>query len=653
MRNIVIKRRPFSNAVRAYGGVFAAALASTAVISAPAARAADTSAPDEWAFYGHDAGGQRFSPLRQVNQTNVAKLKLAWTFHTGDIADGKDGPRSGLETTPLFIDGRLYLTTPFNRVIALDPTTGRQLWAFDPKIDHSLWYGDGFINRGVAAWRNPEAGQGACGLRLFEATLDARLIAVDAATGRACADFGRGGEVDLRGVANYLPGAYHMTSPPAVIDGVVVIGSAIDDNTKVDMPGGVVRGYDAKTGVLRWSWQPLRPAPGQKSGAANAWSVMAVDPKRHLLFVPTGSASPDYYGGLRLGDNKWANSVVALDSRTGRLVWGFQLVHHDLWDYDTASPPLLAEIPHDGRRIPVVVAANKTGFLYVLNRDTGRPVFPVEERPVQPSDIVGEQASPTQPISVGLPALTTQSLPPEGAFGPTPADREACSAKIASASGHTVFSPPSLKGVVAVPGNIGGPNWSGFSFDPERNLLLVNVTNMAAFVRLVPKDQRDAADRDNRHSDDGPQRGAPYAMTREFMFGPSNAPCSQPPWGELLAVDLVKGVIRWRTPLGTMAEVNPALDHEGLGSPSLGGSITTAGGLTFIGGTFDHHFRAFDTDTGRLLWSTDLPASAHATPMTYEANGRQYVLVAAGGSAKITEERQGDSVLAFAIDEKP
>ncbi|HEY5410335.1 MAG TPA: PQQ-binding-like beta-propeller repeat protein, partial [Caulobacteraceae bacterium] len=304
----------------------AAAAGAALALTTGAARAAD-----QWSAYGHDDTGQRFSPLDQIDRANVTKLKVAWVFHTGDIADGRTGPRSGFETTPLFVGQTLFLTTPFNRIIALAPRSGRQLWAYDPKLDRSAWYGDGLINRGLATWVDSSRGVGrACQRRLFEATLDARLVAIDARTGQPCADFGANGQVSLRDVEGYRKGAYHMTSPPAVIDGVVVVGSAIDDNGRTDMPSGVVRAYDARTGVLRWGWRPLIPTRGMQSGAANAWSIMATDPARHLVFAPTGSASPDYYGGMRPGDNQWADSVVALDSRTGKLAWGFQLVHHDL-----------------------------------------------------------------------------------------------------------------------------------------------------------------------------------------------------------------------------------------------------------------------------------------------------------------------------------
>ncbi len=297
--------------------------------------------------------------------------------------------------------------------------SGKQRWAYDPKIDLSGDYGDGLINRGVATWLDPaRPATQPCRRRLFEATLDARLIALDASTGAPCADFGKAGEVSLRDVPGFRAGWYHMTSPPAVIDDIVVVGSAIDDNGRVDMPGGVVRAFDGRSGALRWSWDPIPPNPSSnpakpwKSGAANAWTVMAVDPERDLVLVPTGSASPDYYGGLRPGDDKWANSVVALHAKTGGLAWGFQLVHHDLWDYDTASPPLLAMLPRNGQKVPVVIQGNKTGFIYVLNRDTGTPMFPVEERPVPQSDVPGEVHLQLSPFQSHRLRLLRKSSPP-------------------------------------------------------------------------------------------------------------------------------------------------------------------------------------------------------------------------------------------------
>ncbi|HYM23509.1 MAG TPA: PQQ-binding-like beta-propeller repeat protein, partial [Vicinamibacterales bacterium] len=384
---------------------------------------APTPPAGDWPAYGHDAGGTRFSPLAQITRANVSRLAVAWTYHTHDVSDGSAGtPRSGFETTPLVVDGTLFLTTAFNRVIALDPGTGAERWTYDPKIDLHADYGDGLINRGVATWLDAgrRAGE-SCRRRLYEATNDARLVALDAATGKPCGDFGNGGSVSLRDIPGYQPGTYHMTSPPAVVDDIVVVGSGINDNARAKMASGVVRAFDARTGALRWSWNPLpgsevdrgAGAPGVnnvQTGAANAWSVMAVDPERHLVFVPTGSASPDYYGGLRPGDNKWANSVVALRAQTGEMAWGFQLVHHDLWDYDSAAPPMLATIVRNGRSVPVVVQGNKTGFLYVLNRDTGAPVFPIEERPVPKSDVPGEQASPTQPVPSAPPAVAPQRV---------------------------------------------------------------------------------------------------------------------------------------------------------------------------------------------------------------------------------------------------
>jgi len=614
-----------------------------------------------WPYYGHDAGGMRYSPLTQINRDNVSKLKVAWVFHTGEVQErSEDKKRSGFETTPILVDGTLYITTPFNRVIALDPATGKQRWDYDPLIDRTLDYGDGLVNRGASTWLDSSRAAGKpCHRRIFEATQDARLIALDAATGKPCADFGNGGQVSLREVPGYLAGWYHMTSPPAVIDDIVVVGSAIDDNHRVDMPAGVVRAFDARSGALRWSWDPIprNPADGDdtnlasawRSGAANAWSIMTVDLERDLVFVPTGSASPDYYGGLRLGDNKWANSVVALHAKTGKIAWGFQLVHHDLWDYDTASPPLLATLTHDGKKIPVVIQGNKTGFLFVLNRDTGEPVFPVEERAVPKSDVAGEAASPTQPFPVAPPALVPQRLAADDAWGPTPEDRETCRTWIAAYRNEGIFTPPSIQGTLAVPGNLGGMTWSGYAFDPQRSLLVVNTNNIAARVRLIPGDKVQS---DNEDGDYGPQRGSPYGMLRRFLQSPSDLPCSAPPWGTLTAVEMTAGKIRWQVPLGTMQDFGGAhASPVPPGSISLGGPIATAGGLIFIAGTADSAIRAFDVETGKELWKWQLPASGNATPMTYglAATGKQYLVIAAGGHPKITEESLSDALVAFTL----
>jgi quinoprotein glucose dehydrogenase len=631
---------------------------------------AQSPAGADWPSYGNDPGGTRYSLLKQISRDTVSQLKVAWTFHTGDISEGNNGQRrSGFETTPILVDGTLYLTTPFNRVVALDPATGKQRWAYDPQVDRTLDYGDGLINRGVATWSETLRGssssnQHPCSRTIFEATLDARLLALDAATGKLCAGFGNKGQVDLRDIPGYTHrnlgehplGWYHMTSPPAIIDDLVVVGSAIDDNNRIDMPAGVVRAFDARTGQLRWSWDPIPlnapstdPSPESRkwiSGAANAWSVMVVDPKRDLIFIPTGSASPDYYGGLRPGDNKWANSLVALHAKTGKLAWGFQLVHHDLWDYDSASPPLLATIPHDGRQVDVVVQGNKTGFLYVLNRDTGVPIFPVEERPVPKSDIPGELASPTQPFPTAPPAVTPQAMTADQAWGPTPADQDFCKKEIAKLRNDGIFTPPSIQGTLADPGNLGGMTWSGYALDPTQNLLYVNANNLPGRVRLIP---RDKVASDNEDGEYGAQRGTPYGMLRRFLQSPSDLPCSAPPWGTLTAVDLAAGKIRWQIPLGSMENFGGR--HKGVppGSIALGGPIATAGGLVFIAGATDPHFRAFDSTTGKLLWEAELPTSGNATPMTYESGGKQYLVIAAGGHQRIPEEPLGDSLVAFTL----
>jgi quinoprotein glucose dehydrogenase len=612
----------------------------------------------QWPNYGNDPGGMRFSPLVQINRANVDKLKVAWVFHTGDISDGSHGrKRSGFETTPILVDGTLYLTTPFNRVIALDPETGTQRWAYDPRIDQTWQSGDGLLNRGVATWLDTKGAAGQpCHRRIFEATIDARLIALDAATGRPCSDFGKDGEVSLRDVPSFRPGWYHMTSPPAVIDDIVVVGSSIDDNGRVDMPSGVVRAFDVRTGALRWSWDPIPPNPARaeasgapktwNSGAANAWSIMSVDPERHLIFVPTGSASPDYYGGLRPGDDKWADSVVALRADTGKLAWGFQLVHHDLWDYDTASPPLLATLKHGGKSIPVVIQGNKTGFLFVLNRDSGIPIFPVEERAVPQSDVPGEVTSATQPFPAAPPPLAPQHVSPNDAWGLNAEEQEACRKELSALRNEGIFTPPALRGSLAIPGNIGGLTWSGYAFDPQRSILVVNTNNFPTKVRLIPRSEFENADR-NEPGEYTAQTGSPYGMFRRPLLSPKyHLPCVPPPWGTLSGIDMTAGKILWQVPLGSF---NPGKVPEGV--ISLGGPIVTAGGVAFVAGTIDPFIRAFDVETGKELWKRQLPTSGHATPMTYQLKptGKQYLVVAAGGHSHIDEEPQDDALVAFTL----
>jgi len=620
----------------------------------------------EWPAYGNDPGGMRYSPLAQINRENVGKLKVAWIFHTGDISDGRHGrKRSGFESTPILVDGTLYFTTPFNRVIALDPETGKQRWAYDPKIDLDGDYGDGLVNRGVATWLDFTRDKGqSCRRRIFESTQDARLVAIDALSGAPCVDFGQAGQVSLRDVKQYDSGWYHMTSPPAIIDDLVIVGSAIDDNHRVDMARGVVRAYDARTGALRWRWDPLPPNPAAavaqgknttwRSGAGNAWSIMAVDVQRDLLFVPTGSASPDYYGGLRPGDDKWANSIVALRGKTGQFVWGFQLVHHDLWDFDSASPPLLTTLHLDGQEVPVVIQGNKSGLLYVLNRDSGKPVFPVEERAVPRSDVPGEHSSPSQPTPVKPPQLARQTLSADEAWGPTPQDREACRTLIKQLRNEGIFTPPSLQGTLMVPGNLGGMTWSGYAFDPRHNLLVTNTNNLVAGVKLISRAKYDAPGSHSEDGDYGDQTGAPYGLYRRFLQSPSDLPCNPPPWGILTAVDMAKGVIRWQIPLGSMQDFGGAHAQQiPGGSISLGGPIITAGGVVFVAGTTDSFIRGFDVETGKELWKAQLPASGNATPMTYlvERSGKQYLVIAAGGHPKITEESLGDALVAFTLQE--
>ena len=599
----------------------------------------------DWPVYGGDPGGSKYSTLKQINRGNVTQLKPAWTFSTGEpvtpLPDGSKEP--AFEATPIVIAGTMYFSTPYGKAFALDAATGKQKWVYDAQIDRDGDYGD-FANRGVTYWLDAKAAANStCRQRIFFAAIDARLIALDAATGNPCADFGKKGVLDLTQGLVRKPeykGEYEETSPPVVIDDLVVAGSAIADNNRAQAPTGEVRAFDARTGALRWTWHPLKL---DSAGAANAWSILSVDPERHMVFVPTGSASPDYFGGLRAGDNRDANSVVALNSKTGERVWGFQTVHHDLWDYDVASQPVLFTMHRRGLDIPAVAAGSKTGHFFLLDRLTGQPLFDVEERRVPASDVPGEQAWPTQPVPLAPKPWIPQSLKPEDAWGINDAERAWCRDQIASLRNDGIFTPPSLKGSLILPGNVGGMHWGGAAWDVDHGLLIVPTNNLAAVIRLIPRDQFSEERKANRTGAEmTAQKGAPYGMSRQLLRAPSGLPCTAPPWGTLAAIDAATGALKWQVPLGEMRGMPGKL-----GSINLGGPIVTAGGLVFIGASLDSNLKAFDVESGAELWRGALPTSVRATPMTYEVGGRQYVAVAAGGHGGIT--KSDNTVVVFAL----
>lgn len=627
----------------------------------------------DWTANGRDVQGTRYSPARNITRENVGRLQIAWTYRTGEM-----DPRfattkaAAFEATPLVVDGAMYVGTPLGRVIAIDAATGQERWVFDPRIARDIRYGD-FASRGVSTWLDATLPADApCRRRIFVATADSQLHALDARNGLACAGFGRAGRVDLKAglrIPPFEPQAYTMTSPPLVVNDLVITGSSIADNSRPAPASGEVRAFDARSGALKWTWDPIPQDPGdpafrewrgalaQKSGGANAWSVLAAEPERDLVFVPTGSAAPDYYGALRLGNNRYANSVVALKASTGAVVWSFQTVHHDLWDYDNASPPALVTVTQNGARVPAVVQATKTGMLFVLNRETGRPILPVEERAVPASDIPLESASPTQPFTAATAPLSPQRFTVDQVWGISDADRAACRATIQGLRNEGIFTPPSLQGTLVLPSNVGGAHWGGVAIDPEREMAIVPVNRIAAMVQLIPREgfnlERVRA-AEQRLGDDfeyNLMEGTPYVMRRRLLLAPSKMPCTPPPFGAVVAVDLKTGRIMWETPLGSFAGVVSADLAAKLppdwGSPNLGGPMITAGGLVFIAAAVDRKLHAFDVETGRELWHGDLPQSGKATPMSYRiASGEQFVAIAVGGGGAWGA---GDYVVAFKL----
>ncbi len=653
-----------------------AAWRAAAVISlafGSAAALAESEGPTaDWPYTEGAPGGGRFSPLADITRENVASLRVAWRYQHGDFWAGRFPLRvnrgTAGESTPIVVDGRLFVTTPANRVIALDPESGRELWTFDPKLERGRTYANMWINRGVAYWRDPAA-SGACAARVFLATLDARLIALDTATGKPCADFGARGTVDLlAGIAPvYDEWEFNATSPGAVIGDVIVIGSSIADTLRPDSPPGDVRGFDVRTGAQRWTFHTIPHAgePGfetwetgtRLAGAANVWSTITADLERGLVFLPVSTPSPDFYGGDRPGANLYTDSVVALEAKTGARRWHFQTVHHDLWDYDLAAPPVLVTLQRDGKRVDAVAQATKQGFVFVLDRETGAPLFPVEEKPAPPSDLPGERTWPTQPIPTAPPPLVPQQVSEGELYAPTPEHLAACKKRLAGLRNDGLFTPPSARGSVVYPFTAGGANWSGAAWDPARQLLFVPVNNLVHVVKLDEvadratgggrgvKPLRGVTFRNALWLLTGRGTGERYRLhplSGRTLLAVDGTPCNKPPWGMLVGVDLARGTIAW-TAANSARDGDPAMG-------SYGPALATASGLVFHGGTKLPVLRVHDAATGERIATFDLPAGLHAGPISYKLSpgGKQFLVVAPGGHIGV-DSPLGGYVIAYTL----
>jgi quinoprotein glucose dehydrogenase len=629
---------------------------SVAVAGAPQPTTAKDSG---WLYYGGDQGGRHYSANKQITKQNVKDLDVAWIHKNGDMETfGAEMSNTSAQATPILLpeaagDALVYCTV-FNRVIALDPASGKERWQFDPKISHKGTRT--FRCRGVSYAEEKSLAEDAqCRHRIILATHDRSIWAIDSHTGKPCTDFGQQGQITLYGKEGFKAGDIANSSAPAVGNGVIVVGSAIVDFDRTAAPRGTVEAFSSLTGKPVWSFDPL--VGEEQFGAANVWAPISIDEKNNLVFLPTSAISADYYGGGRHGSNLYANSLVALDLTSGEIKWHYQHVRHDLWDYDTPAQPILFQWNKKGKSIPAVAQLTKQGFVFIFNRLTGESLWEITELPVPPSQIPGEYTSATQPKPIAPPALIDSYLMPKDAWGLTPFDQGHCEDQLRAINNLGMFTPNSEKLTLMYPGSLGGPNWGGGALLADKGILLVNINNVAFTGQLIKKAQGEDAASKADHPTAGkrmkvPMKGTPYAMEIGTLQSFLGIPCNEPPWGKVVAVDLINGTILWDTALGSIHEMGLVTlpFHVDWGTPNLGGGIATAGGLFFIGATMDRQIRAFDVDNGETLWKYTLPIDATATPMTYQYKGRQYVVINAGGHAMF-HRGQGDYLYAFALPE--
>ncbi|HBL5464227.1 TPA: pyrroloquinoline quinone-dependent dehydrogenase [Enterobacter hormaechei] len=610
-----------------------------------------------WDSFHGQLNAQKYSPLTQITADNVGKLTKVWEFHTGDVSDGKgDTPATVWSATPIFANDTLYIGTPFDRLIALDPGTGKEKWHYDTKSSRKALTQPVLKNRGVSYWqaKNPVTGE-ACQKMVYMGTVDGKLFALDADSGKPCSGFADNGVLDLN-QWNTVNAKYPLSvlQPPTVVGNHLLVGWAGKDWAYAEAPPGTVFSVNAQTGKLEWTFEAIPAEIRKRTGTANVWTHMSADEANGLVYLPVSSPSPNYWGGNRVDAIPLGTSTTALDINTGKVVWSRQWVHHDVWDYDINSAPTLMDITVDGKQIPALVQATKQGFLFVVNRLTGEDVWPIEERPVPQGDgsVQGEVLSPTQPFPTKPAPLLDQSKKPEIWKLADIVGGGQCSRLWDNLTYEGMYTPPTTKGegTLTYPDSAGGVQWGGVAFDPQKQIAIVNTSHIVQYVKQYSREDYDNADKDSgNESGFAPQEGAPYGMRLLVASNWLGMPCWQPPFGEIVALDMHTGDVKWRRPVGSSQQYGFFMP-ESWGSPTIGGPAVTAGGVIFIGASMDAKVRAYSVESGEELWSDQAEAPAVANPSVYEYKGRQYVAFVAGGNT-ILKDQVGDQVVVYALPE--